>query len=99
MVDLRHKVQSSDIVISGEGRLDNSSFEGKVVGGIHTLCEEYNKPLFLIVGDNICSENVLSEKGIKIATVSSLAQNLEDAQGNVRHYLKQITENFLKGIN
>ena len=98
MVDLRHKVLSSDIVISGEGRLDNNSFEGKVVGGIHTLCEEYKKPLFLIVGDNICSENVLSKKGIEIATVSSLAQNIEDAQRNVRQYLKQITEEFLKGI-
>lgn len=98
MVGLRQKVLSCDIVISGEGRLDNSSFEGKVVGGIYRLCDEYNKPLFLIVGDNICSQDILSEKGIKIATVSSLALDLEDAQKNVVRYLKQITENLLKGI-
>jgi glycerate kinase len=41
-----------DAVISGEGRLDAQSFEGKIVGELASRCAAAGRPLHLIVGQN-----------------------------------------------
>lgn len=45
-------IESSDLVISGEGALDDQSWNGKVIGGISGLCKKSECPLWLIVGIN-----------------------------------------------
>ena len=40
-----------DLIITGEGRLDESSFDGKVVGGMTELALEHDTPIVAIVGD------------------------------------------------
>jgi len=42
----------ADWVISGEGRLDEQSLQGKVIDGGAQLCRKYDKPLSLFVGKN-----------------------------------------------
>lgn len=42
----------ADAVVSGEGRFDSQSLEGKIVGAIATRCAAAGKPLHLIVGQN-----------------------------------------------
>jgi glycerate kinase len=39
-----------DAVVTGEGRLDATSFQGKVVGGVAQLCEGH-VPLWCVVGE------------------------------------------------
>jgi glycerate kinase len=39
------------MVITGEGFLDEQSFEGKVVGGVQALADAAGKPVAAIVGD------------------------------------------------
>lgn len=46
------RLARADAVVSGEGRLDSQSFEGKVVGTIAARCAAARKPLHLIVGSN-----------------------------------------------
>ncbi|MEL6942247.1 MAG: glycerate kinase [Bacteroidota bacterium] len=41
------KLKTADILISGEGKLDHQTLEGKVVSGVATLARRYQKPLFL----------------------------------------------------
>ena len=41
----------ADAVITGEGFLDGTSFTGKTVGKLATLCEEKGKPLYVVCGD------------------------------------------------
>jgi glycerate kinase len=41
-----------DAVVSGEGRFDSQSLEGKIVGAIAARCVRARKPLHLIVGQN-----------------------------------------------
>ncbi len=50
-VGLHELIASSDYVITGEGFLDNESFEGKVVGGVQRLAQQFNKPVSVICGD------------------------------------------------
>lgn len=49
-VDLLHSIEQADLVITGEGFVDASSFDGKVVGGILELARETNTPAFVIAG-------------------------------------------------
>ncbi|HET7508982.1 MAG TPA: glycerate kinase [Solirubrobacterales bacterium] len=42
----------ADAVISGEGRFDSQSLEGKIVGTIATRCAAAGKSLHLVVGEN-----------------------------------------------
>ena len=50
-IELDERVDACDIVISGEGFLDEQSFVGKVVGGMQGLAEYKGKRFAAIVGD------------------------------------------------
>ena len=50
-IELDERVDACDIVITGEGFLDEQSFAGKVVGGMQGLAELKNKRFAAIVGD------------------------------------------------
>ncbi|MEJ6626333.1 MAG: glycerate kinase [Actinomycetes bacterium] len=52
IIGLREEINESDIVITGEGRFDQQSAEGKVVGLIQELSEEYKKKVLLCVGSS-----------------------------------------------
>ncbi|MEZ5246464.1 MAG: glycerate kinase [Acidimicrobiales bacterium] len=49
-VDLYDAVERADLVVTGEGRLDASSFDGKVVGGVAALAAAAGVPAVAIVG-------------------------------------------------
>ena len=44
-------LEKADIVLTGEGRLDDTSFDGKVVGSVHDWCTNINTEVTAIVGD------------------------------------------------
>ncbi len=49
-VGLYEQMEDVDLVITGEGRLDATSFEGKVVGGVAELARHADVPVMAIVG-------------------------------------------------
>lgn len=51
-VDFDTRLARADSVVSGEGRFDSQSLEGKIVGEIATRCTRAGKPLHLVVGEN-----------------------------------------------
>ncbi len=50
-LDLHDAIVASDVVITGEGYLDEQSFEGKVVGGVQAWAAAAGKPVGAVVGD------------------------------------------------
>jgi len=50
-VDLYDHLAGADLVITGEGTLDETSFAGKVVGGIVSIAREDDIPVLAVVGD------------------------------------------------
>lgn len=50
MLDLEAAIQRADVVITGEGRLDEQTLEGKVPAGVARLAQEWGKRVFAIVG-------------------------------------------------
>jgi glycerate 2-kinase len=50
LVGLRAAIERADVVITGEGRLDEQTLEGKVPAGVARLAGEMGKRVFAIVG-------------------------------------------------
>ena len=50
-LDLHDSIVAADMVITGEGYLDEQSFEGKVIGGVQEMCAAVDRPVAAIVGD------------------------------------------------
>lgn len=49
--DLYGRIEGADLVVTGEGFLDEQSFEGKVVGGVADLAAEAGVPVVAIAGE------------------------------------------------
>jgi glycerate kinase len=50
-VGLPERVEGADLVVTGEGFLDEQSFNGKVVGGVAELAAEAGVPVLAVVGE------------------------------------------------
>ncbi|HEY4376102.1 MAG TPA: glycerate kinase [Acidimicrobiales bacterium] len=74
---LADEVETADLVITGEGLLDDESFEGKVVGGVVGLAASLDVPCLVVVGaiDPDMDRSLLGG-----ATVVSLADRFGDAE-------------------
>jgi glycerate 2-kinase len=59
-LDLAALMTDIDLVVTGEGFLDEQSFEGKVVGGVQTLAREAGVPVLAIAGQiyDGCDERI-----------------------------------------
>jgi glycerate kinase len=49
-VDLKSKIKNVDVVITGEGRLDQQTLEGKAPAGVARLARKLGKRVYAIVG-------------------------------------------------
>jgi glycerate kinase len=50
-VGLHKLIAAADLVITGEGFMDEESFDGKAVGGVKEIADELNTPVVAICGD------------------------------------------------
>jgi glycerate kinase len=50
-VDFDEAIQNTDLVITGEGLLDDTSFDGKVVGSVRDYAQDAKTDVAAIVGD------------------------------------------------
>lgn len=50
-LDLATAVEEADLVVTGEGLLDEASFDGKVVGGMLELAAEFEVPVLVVAGE------------------------------------------------
>jgi glycerate kinase len=78
-LDFDARLAHADAVISGEGRLDSQSLEGKIVGAIAERCAAAGKPLHLIVGQVELAPN--SVPGVASVGVASTLEEIKQAAG------------------
>jgi glycerate kinase len=50
-LDLAARITGADLVVTGEGFLDEQSFEGKVVGGVAELAADVGVPVLAVAGE------------------------------------------------
>jgi glycerate kinase len=75
-VGFDERLAHSDAIVSGEGRFDSQSLDGKVVSEVASRCERADKPLHLVVGEDRLGP------GHRHAAIASVAEagSLEEMQ-------------------
>jgi glycerate kinase len=72
-LDLDETVDGADLVVTAEGFLDEQSFDGKVVGGVHDVASANGVPVLAVVGEVL--DGVSLPDGL---TVVSLVERFGD---------------------
>jgi glycerate 2-kinase len=85
VLDFDGRLAHADAVVSGEGRFDSQSLEGKIVGAIATRCAAAGKPLHLIAGED-GFEGELPAPVSSLRSASSL-EKIEVAGGELMRLL------------
>jgi len=80
-VELFDAIRTADLVITGEGFVDEQSFYGKVVGGICNIAEQYKVPVATICGD---VDDELNNALRQRASVTSLVKSYGEEESHDR---------------
>lgn len=65
LASVEDHIMSCDVVITGEGKIDDQSFYGKVISGIASLAKKHNKILFAVCGSSSIEQSELEHLGIE----------------------------------
>ncbi|KAB7898313.1 glycerate kinase [Rouxiella sp. S1S-2] len=88
-------VRDATLVITGEGRIDSQSINGKVPIGVARVAKRYNKPVIAIGGSLTKDVDVVYEHGLDavfsvLYSVCTLDEALENAADNLRKSARNI---------
>jgi glycerate kinase len=81
-VDLAQRLEGADLVVTGEGLLDEQSFHGKAVGGVVALAAELGVAVLVVAGDidweavgtvGVACVSLIERYGRQRATADTLA--------------------------
>jgi glycerate kinase len=87
-VDFDEAIQNTDLIITGEGLLDDTSFDGKVVGSVCDYARESKTSVTAIVGD---IDEAMDSSLYADLRVSNLTQKF-GAEESMTHVLRCIEE-------
>ena len=73
-LDLEDKIKQANVIITGEGCLDEQSMQGKVVGTIARFAQKYSKRVRVLCGENQLQHIDLGPQGIEqVVSLASIA--------------------------
>jgi glycerate kinase len=76
------QIAVTDLIVTGEGRLDEQSLRGKVVGTLAAAARPYAVPVLVLAGQVALSKEELQAAGI------TAAHSLADYAGSVRRAIE-----------
>lgn len=68
-LDLHDRMEGASLVVTGEGLLDDQSFDGKVVGGVWELAAAAGVPVLAVVGD--VDDHVPVPEGLEVLSLTA----------------------------
>jgi len=87
---LEEQVRDADVIITGEGKIDEQTLSGKVVKGIADLSGKYNKALYIIAGKNeLSKENLRNLGALKVVTLVDANTSEQEAVKHAFRLIKQ----------
>ena len=87
-VNFDERLARADWVVTGEGKLDESSFEGKVVSGVVERAAKKGIPIAAICGQNALSTQECATRGLShVETLVDLARDESDAKARATELL------------
>ena len=82
-LDLEARIAAADVVVTGEGRFDTSSLEGKGPGAVIARARRDGKSVHVFAG----AVTAESPSGIAVHAITPAGTPLEDALGQAAEYL------------
>jgi glycerate kinase len=87
--DLVKKIMSADLVVTGEGKVDDQTFSGKVVSEVLRLAEKAGKPVVVICGKSEVSQKDIRQYGM--TKLITLVDDVTSSQSAIEHASTLIT--------
>ena len=86
-LELEKHIAEAYIVITGEGKIDGQSFDGKVLSGVLALAKKHQKPMILVCGrDEVKGD--LPKEVIGVFETSVFAETEEESVQNASNLLE-----------
>ena len=77
------RLEEADAVITGEGRLDDQSFEGKLVGQIARRGRESRRPVHVIAGSSAVDAAAADRRGITSVSEAGTPEAISDVAARI----------------
>ena len=91
------KLKSCDLIISGEGRVDAQTAQGKVIAGIAQLAKRHRKPLIIITGAKQGDLSKLYELGVAaVLSIMPSPMSEQEAMKNAKRFLREAVQELGK---
>lgn len=91
LLNIPQLIKKSDLVVTGEGRLDRQSLQGKVVGKVALLALKAKVPIIAIVGQSDLSQSDLNKAGIlHCSEVVNIAKSQSEAISGAKDFIFQL---------
>jgi glycerate kinase len=95
-IGLEEKIRWADVVISGEGQLDQQSLHGKVIGGILDRCERSGTPCQLFAGRSTLPETPkIGDRPVPVHEIIHLAPDVDRAMKHAADYLTELARRVI----
>ena len=99
LINFDKKIKASNWIITGEGKLDATSFLGKTIGGVISSAQKQEIPVAALCGSIDISEKEIKEMGLSYSTsIMDKASSLDDAMHNCAFYLSKTALDFAKYV-
>ncbi|HEV7382752.1 MAG TPA: glycerate kinase, partial [Dyadobacter sp.] len=95
--DIVSVIRTSDLVITGEGKVDQQTLKGKVVKGLADICNEYDVPLAVVCGTLQISAKETRDAGVTYATsILNAPMDLDAALLQAGQLVEEATFNLVR---
>ena len=101
IMGFEERLKTADLIITGEGKIDKQTFQGKVIDGVTKHAGKYNIPVLAICGDMKLSEQETKKHGITgslslVSYFGSLTKALKNPSAGIIEATKILVRNYLK---
>ncbi len=97
---LEEAIQACDLVITGEGRLDAQTTQGKVPNGVAKLAQQHGTPVVAFCG-TVAAELSETARGLfrEIHAIDHRAKSMEDALEHAATHLSALAESYARSVD
>lgn len=93
LIGLEAQVKQTDMVLTGEGRVDRTSWEGKTLGELADLCRRHGKPMVVLAGGVGPGGK---RRGVKIIALGDKKMRPEEKMRNAKNLLQESAKKVLR---
>jgi glycerate kinase len=100
-LDVDARVAAADVVVTGEGRVDEQTLHGKLPAALASSCARYGKPLAIFCGSKDLAPHIeqrLANDRVTVVAITPPGQSLDDALANAADNLGRAARDFFARV-